>query len=125
MAEELNEYELGLRQLIEVCRRKGISVEFVGDELLHDYIGMNSEAARAMGFPMPDNTIYVDKNLRDQTKYETLRHEVIEMDLMREGKNYWPSHLVALKRERELPRKLLKMRKRERVTAPSLVGVRL
>lgn len=124
MTEELNEYELGLRQLIGVCQRRGITVEFVGDEVLHDYIGMNSEAARAMGFPMPDDTIYVDKSLHDRVKYETLLHEMIEMDLMREGKKYWPSHLVALKRERELPRKMLKMKKRERMTTPTLVGVR-
>jgi hypothetical protein len=117
---ERQRYKDALEGKLAVCRDKGITVKFVGDDVLQDYIGMNSEAAKAMGFKMPSNTIYIGKELHAKIKYETLVHEMVKMGLMKEGKRYWPSHLVALKKEHIKPRKSLKISRR-RFHPPSAV----
>jgi hypothetical protein len=117
---ENQRYRDALEDLQETCEKKGIKVEFVGDDVLQDYIGMNSEAAKAMGFKMPPNTIYVSKTLHAKIKYETLVHEMVEMGLMREGRKYWPSHLVALKKEHVKPRKRLKISRRRFHPSPAV-----
>jgi hypothetical protein len=60
-------------------------------------------AAKKMGFTMPKNTIYIDVNLDSDAKARTLRHEMIEMDLMADGMDYWPAHRQATRLE--IPKK--------------------
>jgi hypothetical protein len=89
-----------LTELVRQTRNRGIKVRFVADRKTQDYIGMNSRAAKVMGYSMPDNTIYVDKNLSQEGKYQTLKHELAELHLMTEhGMKYFPAHIIALKEE--------------------------
>jgi hypothetical protein len=84
-----------------VAEGRGFRVKQVPRKVIKDYAGMNSEAARVIGFPMPPKTIYIDKNLNDKEKARTLRHELVEAQLMKKGRPYWQAHKEALKRERK------------------------
>jgi hypothetical protein len=119
--------------LLGECRKRGVRVEFVPTNITRDYIGMNSEAAKAMGFEWPvelgekpsGDWILIDKDLKAQEKEETLRHEMVEMDLMRGGAKYFPAHDIALKKERRpVPRKKIRLKKRERQAEASLSGAK-
>lgn len=95
-----------LSDLLKYCKENDIRVLFVQSDVLHDYSGMNPEAARTMGFPDVDknpNTkeILIDKRTPKTQQAKDLKHELIEMRLMRQGLSYWPAHLEALKREKE------------------------
>ncbi len=93
-------YEDGLAKLRQQARQKKIAVRQVPQKRLKDYAGMNSEAAKEMGFQMPKRTILVSKSLSNRAKYHTLKHELSEYDSMKRGKRYWPAHLNALKAEK-------------------------
>jgi hypothetical protein len=83
------------------ARRRGYHVRQVPAKIMKDYIGMNPEAAKSIGFPIPENTIYIDKNLSEEAKYHTLKHENIETDLMKnKGWPYWRAHKRALELEK-------------------------
>jgi hypothetical protein len=87
-----------LTELLKVCKDRGIKVKFVPNEVTEDFIGMNPEAAKDMGNPMPKNTFYVDDWLGPKSKYDTLRHELIEFEYMKKTKkHYWPAHKFAMK----------------------------
>jgi len=79
-----------------------MKVKYVSDKVLHDYDGMNSETAKVMGFRMPRDTIYVSQDSKRKNK--TLRHERHEMRLMKQGVQYWPAHLSALRAEMRNPK---------------------
>jgi hypothetical protein len=96
-------YKEWLDELLEYTKGKGITVKFVNDYVTRDYVGMNPEIADAMGFAMPDDTIYIDKNLSYKAKYHTLRHELEEMDLMSKGTKYWKAHCKSLRNEKKSP----------------------
>jgi hypothetical protein len=88
-------------QLKEYCKTIKIKVEEVPTSRLKDYAAMNPNAARKIGYPkMKKNTIFIDRNLSSRTKYRTLHHEMIEMNLM-EKKHYlyWKAHKIALRLE--------------------------
>ena len=95
-----------LQMVINTTKEKGFNVEFVGDDVLHDYAGMNPEAAKSMGFklpdgsPMPDDVIYLDKKDTATHQTQTLRHELYELGLMRKGMVYFDAHKEALKHEK-------------------------
>ncbi len=95
-----NKWASKLNRLIEECHQQGITVKFVPDAKTRDYIGMNPEAAKDMGFRIPPKTIYIDRNLSIEDKYHVLKHEMIEYGLM-QGKNYtyWKAHCYALDHE--------------------------
>ena len=86
--------------LIRKCVSCGLRVKEVGDRTTRDYVGMNDMAGKAMGFKIPDKTIYIDNNMSMAGKVHTLRHEMIERKLMKDGKNYWEAHKEALRGER-------------------------
>lgn len=88
-----------LEALIEEARASGITVELKPKSVLKDYAAMNSEAAKVMGFPMPENTIYIGQDDSPADKYHELRHEYDEMGRMRAGQTYWQAHTAALKSE--------------------------
>ena len=89
-------------QLRSRLRARKVKVRLVPSRQLRDFAGMNDEAARKFGFrKLKDKTILIDKNLSAKTKVRTLRHEVIEMDLMEKKKYpYWKAHKIALREER-------------------------
>ena len=87
-------------RLVKVAHKQGLCVRQVRNRVTRDYVGMNSKAAKSLGFKMPPKTIYIDKDLPLSTKVTTLNHEIIEVGLMRKGDSYWAAHKKALKRER-------------------------
>jgi len=89
-------------QLVKKAHDQGLSVRQVKNRVTRDYVGMNSRAARSLGFKMPPKTIYIDKDLPLSTKVTTLNHEIIEVNLMKKGDSYWTAHKKALRRERKL-----------------------
>jgi hypothetical protein len=95
-------YNTELTKLLRKCKTLGITVKFVPDFATRDYVGMNSEAAKELGYPMPHNTIYIDNNLSTEATYHTLKHELDEMTEMKtRGTRYWDAHCHALATEKE------------------------
>lgn len=94
-----------LMALVNECNGKGVTVKFVASSVLRDYAGMNDEIGRKMGFKMygktlPNKTIIIDRNLSPETKLRTLKHELVEMNLMeKRHMPYWNAHNRALKAE--------------------------
>lgn len=69
---------------------------------LHDYAGMNPAAAKAMGYEMESNEIYIDATLPMKTQAKNLFHELNEYGLMTvKNRKYWSAHVEALKEEKE------------------------
>lgn len=133
MEQPVAEYDMEMEELLGECRKRGVRVEFVPTSVTRDYIGMNSEAAKTMGFEWPTefgekpggDWILIDRDLSAQDKEETLRHEMVEMDLMKGGIKYFPAHDIALKKERRpVPRKKIRLKKRERQAEASLSGAK-
>jgi hypothetical protein len=95
-----------LKRILKYCKDSDINVVFTDSKILKDYSAMNPEAAKAMGFPDMDGDpetreIEIDRALPEETQIANLKHELIEMRLMRSGMQYWPAHEIALKKERE------------------------
>ena len=67
-----------------------------------NYIGMNFYAARELGFPFPysPNVIALVEGLEGKKASDTLRHEKIEIALMKKGYKYKEAHQVAKTLER-------------------------
>ena len=89
-------------RLMKECKDKGVRVVKVDSDTLKDYGGMNFYAAKKMGYhpkKFKPNTIYVDTDLPLDVQVTTLRHEMIERELMADGMEYWPAHLIALRKE--------------------------
>ncbi len=77
-------------------------------KIMHDYYGMNIDAARVMHFkPQPKtNEILIDRTLKGKLKSRTMKHEIIEKSLMDKGWPYWKAHEQALKHETDSYSKL-------------------
>lgn len=89
-------YKRAYQNLLQLAQKRGLTIVLVPKNILKDYAGMNSEAARDMGFNMPDDTIYLAKSLSPKIRYETLRHEISEVFEMKKGKSYWDAHQMSL-----------------------------
>jgi len=89
------------KALLANCKVKGYKVRHVSSRVLKDYAGMNDEAARKLGFKrLKDKTILIDKRLPYKDRLRTLRHEIVEMNLMEKKRySYWKAHKAALKAE--------------------------
>ena len=70
---KLTHYRRGYQRLLAFAQQKGYKVVYKSARVLKDYIGMNPIAAKSMGFPMPDDEIWVLKSSRLPTKYTTLK----------------------------------------------------
>jgi len=105
-------YEDKLKDLIIRTRNSGIKVDFVGTKTLKDYMGMNTEAAHDMGYPLGNKTIHISKSASAKDKYDTLKHELYEMEQMKKGESYWKAHVKALARENPMA----KIRKKRKLT---------
>ena len=89
-----------LAKLIEYAESKGIKVRFPEEITKSDYAGMNSEAARLMGYEnIEHNEILIDGALSIDRQVANLRHEIIEKNLMKAGMKYYPAHVIALRLE--------------------------
>lgn len=98
-------YKQKFQDLLDYCTNIGITVVLLFSDELRDYAAIHSDIGNILGFTvdgqrMPDNTIYLDGNFsrggRNKVRYLTLKHEIIEMDLMRKGISYWDAHCQAL-----------------------------
>lgn len=85
-----------------IMEKNKMRVEYVPARAMKGYVGMNDQAARAMGFPWKNgkHCILVDKNLSPLQKRKTALHETIEEWEMKHGKKYWPAHKDATVAER-------------------------
>jgi len=94
------QYAKQIKYLTKICSAMGLNLEYVGHNILKDYVGMNSGAAAQIGFNMPNRTIYILRGLTDKIKFRTLSHELIEYKLIKErGYGYWKAHCIALQHE--------------------------
>lgn len=95
-----------LSDLLDYCSKNNIKVTFSDSRTLHDYAGMNPQAAKAIGFKNIDsNEIILDRNQTEDIQYKNLVHELTEKHLMDQGSKYWPAHVKALKTEKHSPPK--------------------
>jgi len=99
------DYHQRIKSLVSNLKRQGITVTFTKPRTLQDYGGMNTNAAKAMGWPMRkhglfNKEIYIDGSMSPRLQYETLRHESCELKLMDKGMNYHDAHLRALRFEK-------------------------
>jgi hypothetical protein len=85
-------------QLRNYCKANKIKVKEVGSKVLHDFGGMNDEAAKKFGFrKMKDKSILLDRYAKSDRKYRDLKHELVEMRLMETKRMpYWKAHKRAL-----------------------------
>jgi hypothetical protein len=96
-----------LKKLLKYCEGNAIKVVFTDSEILKDYAGTNPEVQEQWGIPDVDNNmrtqeIVIDETLLEATQIEILKHELIEMRLMRQyGMKYWDAHVISLSMEKE------------------------
>lgn len=83
-------------------KRHHVKVDFVGDRILKDYAGMNYYSAKKFHFPFhhPKNVILIDKNESKTRQRRDIKHEVVEMEMMKHGYSYWKAHETALRKEK-------------------------
>jgi hypothetical protein len=89
-------------RLVKSLEKEGTKVVLVSDRFLGDYAGMNPEAAKAMGFRMPKDTIYITESSPYEERYKNLMHEIGEEEKMEDGQSYWKAHRQELREERQL-----------------------
>jgi hypothetical protein len=94
------EYQSMYFQLKRLAEAHDINVETMMSNRLHDYAGMNDEAAETFGMPFPKRTVATCPESWER-KYKDLKHELIERRLMAKGMKYFPAHKIALKVEDE------------------------
>jgi len=80
---------------------RNFRVKTVSKDMLKDYAGMNHYAAKWLGFkPLPEkDEILVADDLTGDERRRTIKHEIVEMDLMKKGVPFWEAHKTALKKE--------------------------
>ena len=89
-----------LAAFVEVAEKlESAPVEMKGNRELHDYAGMNPEAAKVMGWPDKDKAILVDEHQPQKTEVKDVVHEVVEVEEMKQGETYHDAHFDALKAE--------------------------
>lgn len=80
--------------------RQNYIVKEVPVKQLKDYDGMNYYAGKKLGYQIDKkNVIHVRKGLNSRDKRKTIKHEIVEAELMKKGFSYWTSHTRALKEE--------------------------
>ena len=89
------------RAIQQYSRNRRFKVITTSKNVLKDYVGMNHYAAKCLGFkPLPEkNEILVADDLTSEERRRTIRHEIMEMELMKKGMPFWDAHKVALKKE--------------------------
>jgi hypothetical protein len=88
---------------VGVPKKKVYSVRTVPKKLLeeYEYVGMNHYAGKDFGMSCPPKKkeVWVARGLPKKVRDTTIKHEVIEAEEMKEGKDYWPAHKIAMKKE--------------------------
>jgi len=103
-------YKQKFQQLLNQCDSVGVSVILLFANELRDYAALHTAIGRQLGFTldgneMPDNTVYLDGNFsrggKYKVRYQNLKHEIMEMELMKQGMNYWEAHCLSLIEEKK------------------------
>jgi len=117
------DWEERIRLLLRLAKEHGIKVNFNKGKWLHDYAGMNSEAAKAFGYPNTvDGEVEIDSTLPLKRQCENLQHELNELGLMEDGWEYWPAHVNSTQEESLGPRSIHWSRKRRGKTQVKYKG---
>ncbi len=96
-------YEDKYKKLVAKLKKKNWIVKEVPSKQLEDYAGMNAEIGKKMEYPnIKDNELHIDKDMSNKVKFETLVHEVNEVNDMKNGDGYWKAHSKALKNEHKV-----------------------
>lgn len=85
-------------------KRKKTKVRLVSGKKMGQWAGMNSYAARRIGFKhkMKPHEIWIDRNMSKKRIRKTIRHELVERKLMRKGMGYHKAHRIATLSERKV-----------------------
>jgi hypothetical protein len=99
--EDGTDYESLYNELVNKANEIGYEVKMVGHDRLKDYSAMNPHFAKTIGIQMSDNEILINEEWNKDfgTRYQTLRHELEELDDLQSGKPYWEAHNEALATE--------------------------
>jgi hypothetical protein len=87
----------------KIMKNNRMRIQYVPTRQMYGYVGMNDQAAHAMGFPWHKgkHCILVDKNLSPLQKQKTALHETVEeYEMRKNGGHYWPAHRKATMAER-------------------------
>lgn len=94
--------------LLQKARERGIKIEFVDSDKLHDFAAMNWMTAKKFGIEdFPENTIWIDKEYQipsrtlETTEAENLKHELDEASKEQHGEKYWQAHIESLAEEKK------------------------
>jgi len=75
-------------------------VRTVSPSVLRDYDGLNFYSARQLGFrpvPAKDEVLIASDSSNPKA---TIKHEVVEAELMKRGADYWSAHKAGLEAEK-------------------------
>lgn len=89
-----------LSVLQDFIRKHKIRVVKKSSKSMLGYVGLHFDLNDEFGLTIPKDTVWIDKNIHGRDYYKTLKHEIEEMLLMREGMKYIPAHKIALKDEK-------------------------
>ncbi len=108
---ETKNYEQLYENLVALAGKSGIKVKTVSYDTLKDYAAMNPDAAKTMGYDVPEDEIWLNErwNTDAQDKFENLQHELNEMGVMEAGASYKQAHEESLAEESDTTLKNLTM----------------
>lgn len=88
--------------LVKHAKQEGLKV-VKAHKKLYDFAGMNPQAARELHFKnIKKKEILIDPQLPLHKRVRNLRHELIEYHDMTKGKDYFPAHKIALRKETKM-----------------------
>lgn len=88
-----------LSVLQDFIRKHKIRVVKKSSKVMMGFAGLHFDLNDEFGLRIPKDTVWIDQNLHGREYYKTLKHEIEEMMLMRQGMKYIPAHKIALKDE--------------------------
>jgi hypothetical protein len=97
-------YKKSIQYELDRANKLGLKVKVVPPSIIHDYAGMNPEAAKDFGYPIPSDEIQIAEGMTEKDNFETIQHELDEYETMKKGSPYWKAHLKALDTQDDIPK---------------------
>ena len=89
-------------ELLKYCQYYRIKLVPKSEKFMCGFAGMHMEKGEDWGVNIPPNTIFYDGSMKGKELFETLKHEVEELVLMRiRGIKYFPAHRIATSDEKK------------------------
>lgn len=88
-----------LHNLLVYAKGQGFKVVYKSSKIMYGYAGLHFLVDDNLGLKIPDNEVWIDKNLKREELFRTINHELIEIRMMQEGKSYWDAHKFATRKE--------------------------